>query len=348
MSTETWKPYFVKTEQNKTKEQFKKQLEISVIIIPQHMWISKICSQQILDSSQIKGKNLSFVDGCFDGFGKTSTVTSKADGRPETRGYYSARKGQPEEFLLRSYLCSHGRARNLWTILQAATRGNIVTTALHRDGVADLQASGEPFNASITLYQRSDFREPHPPGKLLLPLGTPLFVLFSVDFDNSVRPLVEECYTTKSSSADDPDRQYLIRNRWWHQNLCDSGGCHRIKAAWFALTAGAHWIIATWIWTPSARRGFITAWCSSISRRFICTAGSASVITDQHTPASRWVFRHLWAWRVELLLLCSTSWRPSEELWPSACYISTTASGGFIKVPALSVGLLDLFAFLGW
>lgn len=91
------------------------------------------------------------------------------------------------------------------------------------DGVADLQASGEPFNASITLYQRSDFREPHPPGKLLLPLGTPLFVLFSVDFDNAVRPLVEECYTTKSSSADDPDRQYLIRNRcpldYRHVNL---------------------------------------------------------------------------------------------------------------------------------
>lgn len=81
------------------------------------------------------------------------------------------------------------------------------------DGVADLQASGQPFNASITLYQRSDFHEPYPPGKVLLPLGTPLFVLFSVDFDNTVMPLVEECYTTKSSSPDDPDRQYLIQRR---------------------------------------------------------------------------------------------------------------------------------------
>lgn len=97
---------------------------------------------------------------------------------------------------------------------QAATGGHNFPSILHRDEVeADLQASGEPFNASITLYQRSDFREPHPPGKLLLPLGTPLFVMFSLDFDNSVTPMVEECYTTKSSSADDLDRQYLIRNR---------------------------------------------------------------------------------------------------------------------------------------
>lgn len=88
-----------------------------------------------------------------------------------------------------------------------------MTTTLHREGVADLQASGEPFNASMTLYTRSDFREPHPPGKVLLPLGTPLFVLFSLDFDNSLAPAVEECYATKTSSADDPDRQYLIRNR---------------------------------------------------------------------------------------------------------------------------------------
>lgn len=88
-----------------------------------------------------------------------------------------------------------------------------MTTTLHRDSVAELQASGEPFNASMTLYTGSDFREPHPPGKLLLPLGTPLFVLFSVNFDNSLAPLVEECYATKTSSANDPDRQYLIRNR---------------------------------------------------------------------------------------------------------------------------------------
>lgn len=97
--------------------------------------------------------------------------------------------------------------------LQTAARGHIVSTTLHRDGVSDLQASGEPFNVSMTLYKRSDFIEPHPPGKLLLPLGTPLFVLFSLDFDNTVAPQVEECYATKTSSAEDPDRQYLIQNR---------------------------------------------------------------------------------------------------------------------------------------
>lgn len=51
---------------------------------------------------------MSFVDGCFNGFGKDSVIPDKEDCNPETRVHNSARKDQPEEFILISYLCSPG------------------------------------------------------------------------------------------------------------------------------------------------------------------------------------------------------------------------------------------------
>lgn len=54
------------------------------------------------------------MDGCFNGFGKASIVTDKADSKQKNRVHNSARKGQPEVFMLLSYPCSHGGPKELF------------------------------------------------------------------------------------------------------------------------------------------------------------------------------------------------------------------------------------------
>lgn len=73
--------------------------------------------------------------------------------------------------------------------------------------------SGEPSRASITLYRKLDFSEPLPTGPISLPFGSALHVGVSVENNDGFALLLENCYITKSSSAADPLRRFLIQNR---------------------------------------------------------------------------------------------------------------------------------------
>ncbi|XP_039671810.1 uromodulin-like isoform X2 [Perca fluviatilis] len=78
-----------------------------------------------------------------------------------------------------------------------------------------LVGSGDPTRAQMTLYKRPDYSEPFPAGPVSLPLGAALHVGVSVEnYDNNHYVLLlEHCYVTNSSSADDPAIYDLIQNR---------------------------------------------------------------------------------------------------------------------------------------
>ncbi|TDH06413.1 hypothetical protein EPR50_G00132890 [Perca flavescens] len=108
-------------------------------------------------------------------------------------------------------------------------------TAIRYQLPVGLVRSGDPTRARITLYKRPDYSEPFPAGPVSLPLGTALHVGVSVEnYDNNhFVLLLEHCYVTNSSSADDPATYDLIQNRCpvdpRHVKVAESGVSQRAR-----------------------------------------------------------------------------------------------------------------------
>ncbi|XP_039671811.1 deleted in malignant brain tumors 1 protein-like [Perca fluviatilis] len=98
-----------------------------------------------------------------------------------------------------------------------------------------LVRSGDPTRARMTLYEMPDYSEPFPAGPVSLPLGAVLHVGVSVEnYDNNrFVLLLEHCYVTNSSSADDPAIYDLIQNRCpvdpRHVKVAESGVSQRAR-----------------------------------------------------------------------------------------------------------------------
>ncbi|XP_044202247.1 pancreatic secretory granule membrane major glycoprotein GP2-like [Thunnus albacares] len=77
-----------------------------------------------------------------------------------------------------------------------------------------ISGSGTKARASMSLFRNSNFTETYPAGRVVLPVGSPLYVGVSVDErDPSFAAVLEDCYATHSSNPDDSVRYSLIQNK---------------------------------------------------------------------------------------------------------------------------------------
>ena len=85
----------------------------------------------------------------------------------------------------------------------------------------------------MSLFRNSNFTETYPAGRVVLPVGSPLYVGVSVDErDPSFAAVLEDCYATHSSNPDDPVRYSLIQNKYVSLSRCFaeySGNGEKVK-----------------------------------------------------------------------------------------------------------------------
>ena len=74
---------------------------------------------------------------------------------------------------------------------------------------------GSQANASMLLFQDSNYTEPYPAGPVTLPVGSVMYVGASVqETDPSLVVVLDDCYATHSSRPSDPKRHFLIQNKY--------------------------------------------------------------------------------------------------------------------------------------
>ncbi|XP_065327307.1 deleted in malignant brain tumors 1 protein-like [Pelmatolapia mariae] len=77
-----------------------------------------------------------------------------------------------------------------------------------------ISGSSPKARASMSLFLNSDYTESYPPGRVFLPVGSPLYVGVSVeDTDPVMAAVLEDCYATHSPNPDDPTQYPLIQNK---------------------------------------------------------------------------------------------------------------------------------------
>ncbi|XP_049428738.1 uromodulin [Epinephelus fuscoguttatus] len=77
-----------------------------------------------------------------------------------------------------------------------------------------ISGSGNKARAVMSLFRNSNYTETYPPGRVTLPVGSPLYVGVSVEErDPSFAVVLEDCYATHSSNPDDPKQYPLILNK---------------------------------------------------------------------------------------------------------------------------------------
>ncbi|XP_056227795.1 deleted in malignant brain tumors 1 protein-like [Seriola aureovittata] len=78
-------------------------------------------------------------------------------------------------------------------------------------GISD---SGTKARASMSLFRNSNFTEPYAAGRIILPVGSPLYVGISVqESDPNFTVVLDHCYATHSSNPKDPTRYFVIENK---------------------------------------------------------------------------------------------------------------------------------------
>ncbi|KAG8015174.1 Deleted in malignant brain tumors 1 protein, partial [Nibea albiflora] len=76
------------------------------------------------------------------------------------------------------------------------------------------QAWAPKPRTSMSLFRSSNYTDMYPPGQVILPVGSPLYVGVSVEeVDSHFVVVLEDCYATHTSNPDDPMRYYLIQNK---------------------------------------------------------------------------------------------------------------------------------------
>jgi len=88
----------------------------------------------------------------------------------------------------------------------------VIRPNLELDG--GMTGVGSPANASMFLFQNSNYTEPYPAGPVTLPVGSALYVGVSVrETDPRFAVVLDDCYATPSSSPDDIMRHFLVQNK---------------------------------------------------------------------------------------------------------------------------------------
>lgn len=75
---------------------------------------------------------------------------------------------------------------------------------------------GPGAHASMLLFHDANFTSSYPPGRVTLPVGTPLYVGMNVQEVESTQfnMVIEECFITDIPDANSSERYYLIQNRY--------------------------------------------------------------------------------------------------------------------------------------
>lgn len=74
---------------------------------------------------------------------------------------------------------------------------------------------GPSAHASMSLFHDANFSSSYPPGRVTLPVGTPLYVGMNVqEVESQFNMVIEECFITDIADANSSDRYYLIQNRY--------------------------------------------------------------------------------------------------------------------------------------
>ena len=73
---------------------------------------------------------------------------------------------------------------------------------------------GSQANASMLLFQDSNYTEPYPAGPVTLPVGSVLYVGASVqETDPSLVVVLDDCYATHTSNPEAPVKHFFIQNK---------------------------------------------------------------------------------------------------------------------------------------
>ena len=74
---------------------------------------------------------------------------------------------------------------------------------------------GSQANASMFLFQDSNYTEPYPAGPVTLPVGSVLYVGASVqETDPSLVVVLDDCYATHTSNPEAPVKHFFIQNKY--------------------------------------------------------------------------------------------------------------------------------------
>ncbi|KAM4583737.1 scavenger receptor cysteine-rich domain-containing group B protein-like [Odontesthes bonariensis] len=77
-----------------------------------------------------------------------------------------------------------------------------------------ISGSGAKARAYMSLYRNSNYSQAYPPGRVSLPVGSPLYVGVSVDErDRNFAVVLEDCFATHSSNPESLMRYPLIQNK---------------------------------------------------------------------------------------------------------------------------------------
>ena len=80
------------------------------------------------------------------------------------------------------------------------------------DGIS---GSGTKARAYMSLYRNSNYSQAYPPGRVSLPVGSPLYVGVSVEErDRNFAVVLEDCFATHSSNPESLMRYPLIQNKY--------------------------------------------------------------------------------------------------------------------------------------